>query len=118
MKLYHGTSKKNWEKIKQEGVLWGLRFLSDLDRAKHGWKPPQEIPKRFRMTYFSENIESAWSHGEYGNGVVLEIDYEPTGKKRIDYKTHNAYVIKVPIPLERITVHEKEKFSDVSTEGN
>jgi len=118
IKLYHGTSKENWEKIKQEGVLWGVRFLYHLDRAKHGRKPLHEIPKRFRMTYFSENIKSAWSHGEYGNGVVLEINYEPTGKKSIDYKTPNAYIIKVPIPLEQIIVHEKENFTDKPTEGN
>jgi len=116
MKLYHGTSKENWEKIKQEGVLLGIRFLCDDDEARHGWKPPQEIPKRFRMTYFSEDIHAAWSYGQYGNGVVLEIDYEPTGKRRIDYKTPCSYVIRVPIPLEQITVHEKQKFSGKTKE--
>jgi len=23
MKFFHGTSKKNWEKIQKEGILWG-----------------------------------------------------------------------------------------------
>ena len=118
MKLYHGTSKENWEKIRKEGVLWGIRFVCHMDRARHGCKPSDQIPKQFRMTYFSSDLQSAWSHGQYGNGVVLEIDYELTGKKSIDLKTPNAYIIKIPIPIEKITVHTKNNFIDKTTGVN
>ena len=31
MKFYHGTSKENWLKIQEEGVLFGRRYVTDND---------------------------------------------------------------------------------------
>ena len=81
MKLYHGTSNEILGKIQEEGVLWGIRFVNPYDRAEHEWKPLDKIPKRFRKTYFATSLDLAWSHGQHGAGVVLEIDYEPITKK-------------------------------------
>ena len=41
MILYHGTSKENWEKIQQEGFLYGGRYITDnngnpIKEARYG----------------------------------------------------------------------------------
>jgi hypothetical protein len=58
MKFYHGTTHKNWGKIQDEGVLWG-------------------VGNGYRYTYLSPHIETA---SKYGHGeVLLEVEYEPIG---------------------------------------
>ena len=56
MKFYHGTSKKSWDKIQKEGMLWGIRPLA-----------------KSRCTYLAVDKAEAEQHGE----VVLEVVYEP-----------------------------------------
>lgn len=64
MKFYHGTSKDNWEKIKQEGVLWGgCTFHATNGRSG------------YRYTYLTPHIEVAEAYGD----VILEVEYSPKG---------------------------------------
>lgn len=60
MKFYHGTSLENWEKIQQEGLLWGRRWFAgkELDRC----------------TYLSTCVEEAHFYGD----VILRVEYEPS----------------------------------------
>ena len=66
MKFYHGTSKENWIKILNEGVLWGYNMYKNSDGTEY---------MGYRYTYLTPCIEIAC---KYGN-VVLEIEYEPVG---------------------------------------
>ena len=59
MKFFHGTTRENWLKIQEDGVLWG------------GHDPPEG----HRHTYLTPDIEMARKYGD----VVLEVDYEPQG---------------------------------------
>jgi len=60
-KFYHRTTQENWDKIQQEGVLWGVTF-------------------NYRHTYLSPD-----DFGDsYGN-VLLEVEYEPRGKPHDNY---------------------------------
>ena len=34
MKFYHGTSKENWNKILNEGILWGYNIHKNSDGNK------------------------------------------------------------------------------------
>lgn len=74
MKFYHGTSFKNWGKIKTEGVLWGYRI--------HNGIPTLD----YRYTYLTPDIEIAKKYGN--NEILLEVEYNPVGpnpnKKAID----------------------------------
>jgi len=64
MKFYHGTSKKAWDSIQREGVLWG----GDTWHRTGG-------KSGYRYTYLTPHIEVAVRYGS----VLLEIDYEPQG---------------------------------------
>tara|TARA_Y100000310_G_scaffold55023_1_gene50428 strand:+ start:13735 stop:14028 length:294 start_codon:yes stop_codon:yes gene_type:complete len=66
MKFYHGTSWNNWRKIRSDGVLWGIPHPDNLNN---------------RYTYLTPNIKEAEHHGE---GVLLEVEYEPTGIYGVD----------------------------------
>lgn len=55
MIFYHGTSKKAWDKIQEEGMLWGIHS--------------------YRYTYLTPDIEMAKEYGD----VVLEVTYDPKG---------------------------------------
>lgn len=93
MIFYHGTSVENWEKIQQEGILWGI---------------PSPNAK-YRYTYLTPEIEVAKGFGE----VILEIEYKPVGidGRRIDNYGFNPppgqscwqFSVFVPISLGRIT---------------
>ena len=58
--FYHRTTKENWKKIQEEGVLWG----------KH----------QYRYTYLSPEDMGP----SYGN-VLLEVGYAPQGNPRDNY---------------------------------
>ena len=55
--FYHGTSEKNWEAIKKEGVLWGFII----------WMGKKTT---YRHTYFSPDIKIAKEFGD----VILAVD--------------------------------------------
>jgi hypothetical protein len=56
MIFYHGTSKKNWDKIRDEGILFG-------------------IGNSYRYTYLTPDFDIAKKYGS----VVLQVKYEPIG---------------------------------------
>lgn len=101
---YHGTSVDNWNKIKDEGLLFGRRFIVDNDG-----NPIKEVD---RCTYLAADKEEAECYGD----VVLEVHYNPLnlkGKNRKDKrgKPCNNYVygcwqmrVYEPILLEDISL--------------
>ena len=66
---YHGTSKKNWEAILKEGILFGRRFIIDKDG--------NIIKEVNRCTYLTPDIEEAKQYGE----IILEVKYNPFNEK-------------------------------------
>lgn len=80
MTFFHGTTFENWEKIQQEGVLWGKRPLGT------------------RCTYLAVLLTDA-NQG----GVVLAVEYEP--KSGLDNYSPDSWQVRVytPIPLAQIT---------------
>ena len=56
MKFYHGTSEDNWNKIQEEGVLFGVRKFA-----------------KSRCTYLTTDISEAKQYGE----VILQVEYDP-----------------------------------------
>lgn len=72
MIFYHGTTKENWDKIQQEGVLWGRRYFTDKGVKK-------EVD---RCTYLAVDKEEAEQYGE----IVLQVEYDPHSSK------HNNYI--------------------------
>ena len=66
MKFYHGTSKENWNKILNEGILWGYNIHKNSDGTEY---------MGYRYTYLTPCIEIA---DKFGN-VVLEVEYNPVG---------------------------------------
>lgn len=95
MTFYHATSKENWKKIQEEGVLFGRRYIVD-----NTGKVIREVQ---RCTYLAVELEDAVPFGE----VLLQVEYDPFKDK--SRKPHNNYKegcwqIRVyePIPLEDV----------------
>lgn len=87
MKFYHGTSYETWEKIQEEGILYGKSDKND-----------------FRSTHLSFNPEMAECFGD----VVLEVEYDPTVnpyKNTYSYSDGFAIRVEEAIPLENITFY-------------
>lgn len=89
MKFYHGTTEENWNKIQKEGVLFGVRTILNAEG-----KPSEEYNPN-RMTYLSTTKEEA-SH--YGN-VVLEIEYDPTIKPKMNNYAEDCWQLRVYEPI-------------------
>lgn len=87
--FYHGTSLDNWNKIQQEGVLYGRRYYIDNGKTK-------EIS---RCTYLAVDKKEAECYGD----VVLEVKYNPYKDKHNNYTT-DCWQLRVytPIPIENI----------------
>lgn len=88
MKFYHGTSKENWEAIKQEGILFGRLLVNNKEVS--------------RCTYLAVDLEEAKCYGE----VVLEVEYNPYKHKNMNNYIEDCWQLRVyePIPLSDITV--------------
>ena len=84
MKFYHGTSKENWNKILNEGVLWGYNMYKNSDGTEY---------MGYRYTYLTPCLEIACKYGK----VILEIEYEPVG---INGKAIDNYCFEHEIPEE------------------
>ncbi len=82
MIFYHGTSEENWEKIKQEGVLFGERGTPS------------------RCTYLAIERQEAEKYGK----VVLQVDYDPFVHPEFNNYITDCWQIRVyePILLEKI----------------
>ena len=66
MKFYHGTSKEKWNKILEEGVLWGYNIHKNDDGTEY---------RGYRYTYLTPEIELAKEYGD----IILEVEYDPVG---------------------------------------
>lgn len=90
MKFYHGTSKENWLKIQEEGVLFGRRYVTDNDG--------NIINEVDRCTYLAKEPEEANNYGD----VLLEVEYEPSQLDN-NYKD-GCWQVRVyePIPIENV----------------
>ena len=94
MKFYHGTSKENWKKIQDEGVIWGRRFAEGKEIS--------------RCTYLAVDIDEAMRYGD----VVLEVDYNPEANPRENNYIEGCWQVRVyePIRIENVTrVQDGEK---------
>ena len=89
MIFYHGTTKKNWEAIQKECVLWGRRFISD-----NKGNPIKEVD---RCTYLAVDKEVAEQFGD----VVLKVEYNPFNNPKDNNYIEDCWQIRVyePIPL-------------------
>jgi len=104
VKFYHGTSVDRWEKIKKSGFLWGYRV--------HNGKKTLS----YRYTYLTPHLEVARKYGD----IVLEVEYEPTGKYGIDNYGFNpppgeevwqfSVFVKIPICFVKVIVNNKEEL--------
>lgn len=88
--FYHGTSLENWNKIKQEGVLWGRRYVTFNDKVK----------ELSRCTYLAVNKEEAKQYGE----ILLEVNYNPYDDEENNNYTKDCWQIRVysPISLDKV----------------
>lgn len=66
---YHGTSKDNWDKIQEEKILWGRRFVTDNNG--------NIIKEVARCTYLTPDFEEAKHYGD----VILKVEYNPFDAK-------------------------------------
>lgn len=81
MKFYHRTTTENWEKIKKEGILWGIGMS-------------------YRHTYLSPDIFDK----SYGD-IILEVKYEPKGPPFDNYgfnppKGQHCWQFSVFVPID------------------
>lgn len=76
--FYHATSKENWEKIKKENILFGVRNAPS------------------RCTYLSTTIKDCEQYGE----VILKVLYDPNLHKDENNWCEDCWQIRVYEPIE------------------
>ena len=93
MLFYHGTNEENWNKIQEEGMLFGRKFIvNDIGNI---------IKECERCTYLAVDPEEANNYGD----VLLEVEYDPNKKDaRHNRFDDDCWQIRVyePIPIENI----------------
>lgn len=100
MVFYHGTTKENWKKIKEEGFLFGRRYVVDNENVK-------EIS---RCTYLAFDKDEASHYGD----IVLKVNYNPFDENGNIRKDENGFLnnyvpdgwqlrIYEPIPISNLT---------------
>lgn len=79
MIFYHGTSEENWNRIQQEGILFGNRGTPS------------------RCTYLATDKEEAMKYGP----IVLQVQYDPAIHPRDNNYIEGCWQVRVyePIPL-------------------
>ena len=82
MIFYHGTSKKNWDSIQREGVLFNGR-----------------------VTYLTTDLAEAKCYGD----VVLQVEYDPTIHPNLNNYVDDCWQFSVyePITIETIKAMEE-----------
>lgn len=90
MVFYHGTTEENWQRIQEEGILYGRRFFTDGETVR-------EVS---RCTYLAVDVEEA---NEYGN-VILQVEYNPFKHKKMNNYIEGCWQVRVyePIPLSNV----------------
>ena len=83
MKFYHGTSEDNWNKIQEEGVLFGIRKLA-----------------KSRVTYLTTDIDEAKQYGE----IILQVEYDPSEHSGMNNYIEGCWQCRVyePIPIDAV----------------
>lgn len=79
---YHGTSKENWKRIQEEGILYGVR----------------DAPSR--CTYLTPMKDEARRYGD----VLLEVKYKPNGIDDNYYDGCWQFRVYTPILLKDINL--------------
>lgn len=87
MKFYHGTSEDNWNKIQEEGVLFGVRKFA-----------------KSRCTYLTTDINEAKQYGE----VLLQVDYDPLEHPDMNNYIDGCWQLRVYEPIPLISVRKEE----------
>lgn len=102
MIFYHATTEKLWKDIREEGVLFGRRYIVDIAGS-----PVKEVS---RCTYLALKREDAEEFGD----VILEVEYNPFNSRRrikrdkrnrpLNNYSPDSWQLRVyePIPLENI----------------
>ena len=88
MMFYHGTTKKNWTKIQEDGFLWGKPPYNETWGTRKEYEEVLSREDAYRYTYLTPDLEIAESMGS--KEVILEVEYDPVGNK-IDGKTIDNY---------------------------
>lgn len=87
MTFYHGTSKENWEKIQQDGFLYGNN----------------------RLTYLAIDLKEAMCYGQ----IVLQVEYNPFEHPDMNNYCEDCWQFRVyePIPIHNVKeVKQKNKL--------
>ena len=94
MTFYHGTTQENWDKIQQEGVLFGRRYITDTKGNR--------LKEVDRCTYLAVDIEEAQCYGD----VLLLVEYDPTKNKKSNNYVEGCWQVRVyePIPIDNIKI--------------
>ena len=87
MTFYHGTTEEAYEKIVNEGILYGIRGIfqgREMDRC----------------TYLAVNVEEAKQYGP----VLLQVEYDPFVNNKYNNYEEGCWQVRVyePIPLQNI----------------
>lgn len=92
MIFYHGTTKENWNKIQEEGILFGRRYITD--------KEGNLLKEVDRCTYLAVDIEEAKCYGD----VLLLVEYDPMKHKKRNNYIEGCWQVRVyePIPIDNI----------------
>ena len=82
MTFYHGTSKENWTKIQNEGILFGERRTIS------------------RCTYLATEQQEAEKYGD----IILQVEYDPFLHPKENNYTPDCWQIRVyePISIEYV----------------
>lgn len=97
MIFYHGTSKENWRKIQQEGVLYGRRYITDENGCR--------IKEVDRCTYLAVDLDEAKCYGD----IILQVEYDPLKHNSKNNYIEGCWQVRVyePILLQDIKQIEK-----------
>ena len=97
MIFYHGTSRDNWKKIQQEGVLYGRRYITDENGRR--------IKEVDRCTYLAVDLDEAKCYGD----IILQVEYDPFKHNSKNTYIEGCWQVRVyePILLQDIKQIEK-----------
>ena len=94
MIFYHRTTKENWDKIQEEGILYGRRYVLNNDGSIQ-----REVS---RCTYLATDIAEAMQYGD----IVLEVEYEPSTNPKKNNYVDGCWQVRVyePIPIDKFSL--------------
>lgn len=91
MKFYHGTSEDNWNKIQEEGVLFGVREFA-----------------KSRATYLTTDINEAKQYGR----VILQVEYNPLEHPDMNNYVDGCWQLRVYEPIALASITELSRKED------